>query len=61
MFTNVPGDWGSILGHVIPTTLKMVLDTPLLNTQQYNVFIKGKVEQSMESRITPTTSRCSSY
>ena len=26
-------------------TLKMVLDTSLLNTQQYKVHIKGKVEQ----------------
>ena len=26
----------------------MVLDTSLLNTQQYNVRIKGKVEQSRE-------------
>ena len=29
-------------------TLKMVLDTSLLNTQQYKVRIKGKVEQSRE-------------
>ena len=35
-------------GHVIPKTLKMVLDTSLLNTQQYKVCIKGKVEQSRE-------------
>ena len=34
------------LGRVIPKTLKMVLDTSLLNTQQYKVRIKGKVEQS---------------
>ena len=27
---------------------KMVLDTALLNTQHYNVWIKGKVEQSKE-------------
>ena len=30
---------------VIPKTLKMVLDTSLLNTQQYKIHIKGKVEQ----------------
>ena len=30
-------------------TLEMVLDTSLLNTQQYKVRIKGKVEQSRES------------
>ena len=29
-------------------TLKVVLDTSLLNTQQYKVHIKDKVEQSRE-------------
>ena len=53
VFANRPGDVGSIPGRVIPETLKMVLDTSLLNTQQYKVRIKGKVEQSRE--------RCSSY
>ena len=48
VFANGPGDLGSILGRVIPKTLKMVLDTSLLNTQQYKVRIKGKVEQSRE-------------
>ena len=43
-----PGDLGSIPGRVIPKTLKMVLDTYLLNTQQYKVKIKGKVGQSRE-------------
>ena len=33
---------------VIPKTLKMVLDTSLLNAQRYKVRIKGKVEQSRE-------------
>ena len=45
---NGPEDLGSIPGHVIPKTLKMVLDTSLLNTRQYKVRIKGKVEQSWE-------------
>ena len=31
-----------------PKTLKIVLDTSLLNTQQYKVRIKGKVEQSRD-------------
>ena len=31
----------SIPGHVIPKTFKMVLDTSLLNTQQYKVRIEG--------------------
>ena len=47
-FANGPGDLGSIPGHIIPKTLKMVLDTSLLNAQQYKVRIKGKVEQSRE-------------
>ena len=48
VFTNGPRDLGLIPGRVIPKTLKMVLDTSLLNTQQYKVPIKGKVEQSRE-------------
>ena len=57
VFTNGPGDLGSIPGQVIPKTLKMVLDTSLFNTQQYKVRIKGKVEQSREwSNILPYTS-----
>ena len=57
VFVNGLGDLGSIPGHVIPKTLKMVLDTPLLNTQQYKVRIKGKVEQSRErSSALPYTS-----
>ena len=35
VFTNGPGNLGSIPGRVIPKTLKKVLDTFLLNTQQY--------------------------
>ena len=46
VFANGPGDRGLIPGRVIPKTLKMVLDTSLLNTQHYKVRIKGKVEQS---------------
>ena len=34
VFTNGPGDIGSIPGCVIPKTLKIVRDTSLLNTQQ---------------------------
>ena len=56
VFANGPRDQGSIPGHVIPTTLKMVLNTSLLNTQQYKVRIKDKVEQSRErSRALPYT------
>ena len=42
-----PGRPG-IPGRVIPKTLKMELDTTLLNTQHYKVRFKGKVEQSWE-------------
>ena len=48
VFAYGPGDRGSIPGRVIPKTLKMVLDNSLLNTQQYKVRIKDKVEQSRE-------------
>ena len=40
VFANGPGDMGLIPGRIIPKTLKMVLDTTLLN--------EGKVEQSRE-------------
>ena len=48
VFTNGPGDLGSIPGRVILKTLKIVLDTSLLNTQQYKV---RKMEQSRERSI----------
>ena len=54
VFANGPGDLGSIPDHVITKTLKMVLDSSLLNTQQYKVLNKGKEEQSRErSSILP--------
>ena len=62
MFANGQGDLGSIPGRVIPKTLKMVLDTYLLNTQQYKVRINGKVEQSWErSSALLYTSVCNIY
>ena len=57
VFTNGPGDQGSIPGRVIPKTQKMMLDATLLNTQHYEVWIKGKVVQSKErSGTLPYTS-----
>ena len=53
VFTNGPGNQGSIPGWVIPKTQKMVLDVSLFNTQHYMVRIKGKVEQSKERSSTP--------
>ena len=56
-FASGLGDLGSAPGRVIPKTLKMVLDTSLLNTQRYKVLIKGNVEQSRERSSTlPYTS-----
>ena len=56
-FANGPGDLGSNPGRVIPKTLKMVLDTSLLNTQQYKVRIEDKMEQSRKrSSALPYTS-----
>ena len=48
VLANGPGDRGSVPCRVIPKTQKMVLDTALLNTQHYKVWIKDKVEQSRE-------------
>ena len=59
VFANGSGDLGSIPGRVLPKTLKMVLDTSLLSTQQYKVRIKGKVEQSRERSSAPTPQCCS--
>ena len=53
VFANGSGDLGSIPRRVIRKTIKMVLDTSLLNTQQYKVRIEGKVEQSRERSIAP--------
>ena len=61
VFTNDPGDQGSILSRVIPKTQKMVLDVTLLNTQHHKVSIKGKVEQSREGVAPCPTPWCSSY
>ena len=53
VFANGPGDLGLIPGRVIPNTLKMILDTSLLNAQHYKVHIKGKVAQSSEWSSAP--------
>ena len=45
-FDNGPGDLRSI---PYQRLLKMVLDTSMLNSQQYKVRVKGKVEESRES------------
>ena len=57
VFTNGPGDQGTIPGRVMPKTQKMVLDAALLNTQHYKVRFKSKVKKSKERSCTlPYTS-----
>ena len=54
VFTNGPGDRGSIPGRAITKTQKMLLDDALLCTQHYKIRIQRKVEQSREwSRALP--------
>ena len=60
VFTNGPGDWGSIPGHVILKTQKMVLHTALLNTRRYKVVINDKVDQSGKGVAPSSTPRCNS-
>ena len=59
-FANGPGGLVSIPGRVIPKTLKMVLDTSLLNTQQYTV---SRVKWSNPGKgVAPSpTPLCSKY
>ena len=56
-----PGRLGLIPGQVISKTQKMVLNTFLLNTQHYKVYINSKVDQSKESSYTYPTPQCCSY
>ena len=59
VFANGPGDQGSLPGHVIPKTFKIVLDTSLFNTQQYMVRIK---RSNLGKGVAPSpTPWCSSY
>ena len=53
VFINGPGGRGTFPGRVIPKTLKMVLDTAFLNTKQYKVRIKSKVEESWKRSSAP--------
>ena len=57
VFTNGPGDQGSLPGRVIP----MVLGTSLLNTQHYKVKIKVKWSNSGKGVAPSPTPWCSSY
>ena len=61
VFAHGSGDLGSIPGRVIPKTLKMALDTSLLNTQQYKVRIKVKWNNSRKGVAPSPTPWWSSY
>ena len=60
LFADGPGDLGSIPGHVIPKTLKVVLDTSLFNTQQYKVLSRVKWSNPGKGVASSSTPRCSS-
>ena len=61
VFVNGLWDLGSIPGRVIPKTLKIVLDTSLLNTQQYKVLLRVKWSNPGKGAVPSPTPRCSSY
>ena len=61
VFADGSGDLGPIPGRVIPKTFKMVLDTSLLNIQQYKVRIKGKGINPGKGVAPFPTPWCSSY
>ena len=61
VFASDPGDLGSIPGRVIPKTLRMVLDTSLLNTQHYKVGSWVKWGNPGKGVALSPTPRCSSY
>ena len=56
VFANGPEGLGSIPGRVMPKTWKIVIEASSLNTQQYKIGIKGKVEQSRERSSAPYAS-----
>ena len=57
MSANGTVDQDSITSHTKDLKKKNGIDTSLLNTQRYNVGIKGKVEQSKKwSNVLPYTS-----
>ena len=61
VFTNSLGDLGSIPGRIIPKTLKMVLNTSLLNTQQYKVLSRVKWSNPGKGVAPSPKPQCSSY
>ena len=58
---NGPGDLGSLPGRVMPKTLKMVLDTSLLNTRYIRYVLRVKWSNPGKGVAPFPTPRCSSY
>ena len=61
LFANGPGDLGSILGHVIPKTLKMVLDTAFLTHRNIRYVLRVKWSNPGKGEAPFLTPQCSSY
>ena len=61
VFTNGPGDLGSIPSHVIPKTLKMVLDAPCLTLSIIMYGSRVKWSNPGKGVVPSPTPWCSSY
>ena len=61
VFANSPGYQGSIPRRVRLKTLKMILDTSLLNTQHYRVLSRVKWSNPGKAVAPSLTPRCCSY
>ena len=61
VFANCPGDLGSILGGVIPKTLKVVLDTSCLKLSNIRYISRVKWSNPGKGVVASPTPRCSSY
>ena len=57
MFTYDPGIMGLIPGGIIPKTLKIIIDSSLRNTHNYEVLVKSKWSNSEKG----VARRCHSY
>ena len=61
VFTNGPGDLGSIPGRVIPKTQKIVIDAFSLNTYPWSILYNTKWNNPGKGVAPSPTSQCSSY
>ena len=61
IYTNGPGDQGSILGRTIPKTLKMVLIPPCLTLSNIRYVSRVKWSNQVKGVAPSLTPQCSSY